>query len=103
MSSMSSIHRLLEEIRDIEEAKTALVDELDRHTRARYAHLDICEGEVWEVTLTDEDADNSAHNIPAIRTKSGWLTDPKWGKYSDDDSYGTSWEDEHVYPHNRLT
>lgn len=104
---MSDIRRILEEIRDIEEAKTLLVDELDRTLDSRYKEVNPNEGEVWEVTLTHEDADNNAHNIPAIRTETGWVADPKWGSYLDDgpcgiDLYGSPWEDEHVYPHNKI-
>ena len=41
---MSEIHRILEEIRDIEDAKTSLVDELDRCIRVRYQEEAINEG-----------------------------------------------------------
>lgn len=103
-----SIHRILEEIRDIEEAKTALVDELDRRIDARYQEVAPQEGEVWEVTLTSEHAHIKAVNIPAIRTAGGWVTDPKWEADHEPetllDDYGLDcwWEDETVYPHHKL-
>lgn len=100
---MSNIHRILEEIRDIEEAKTVLVDELDRALDARYKEVSPGEGEVWYVTLTSERAHVETVNIPAIRTVTGWVTDPKWEALEAECHIPYEWEDEEVYPHNRLT
>lgn len=105
---MSDINRILEEIRDIEEAKTALVDELDRALDARYKEVSPGEGEVWYVTLTHPYAHDKAHYIPAIKTAGGWVTDPKWETDHEPDTllddYGLDywWEDEAVYPHHKL-
>lgn len=98
----NDIRRILEEIRDIEEAKTALVDELDRTLDSRYKEVDPQSGEVWYVTLTHPDAHSKAHFIPAIKTSIGWAADPKWGHY---EAYGSSdlgWREDDVYPHHKL-
>lgn len=98
---MSDIHRILDEIRDIEETKTALVDELDRCIHARYEEVTPSEGEIWRVTLTHPDARPNARDLPAIRTVGGWLIDPNWGS---DEDYSHSWwryHDDDVYPHRK--
>lgn len=100
---MNNIHRILEEIRDIEETKTALVDELDRRIHARYEEVTPSEGEVWGVTLASERAHVKARNIPAIRTVTGWVTDPKWEALEAECHIPYEWEYEEVYPHYRLT
>lgn len=98
-----SIHRILEEIRDIEEAKTALVDELDRALDARYKEVDPREGEVWRVTLTHPDAHPDASHIAAIRTRTGWITDTIcYDGPVDKEAAGFHWDEEHVYPHHKL-
>lgn len=101
---MSDIHRILEEIRDIEDVKTSLVDELDRCIRVRYQEEAINEGDTWDVTLTHPDAHPDAYNVPAIRTTLGWLTDTIcYDGPVDKEAAGCHWDDEHVYPHYRLT
>lgn len=97
------IHRLLEEIRDIEEAKTVLVDELDRALDARYKEVSPGEGEVWYVTLTHPDAHDKAHFIPAIRSAVGWVTNNTYYDGPvDAEAYACHWDDEYVYPHHKL-
>lgn len=50
----NNIHRILDEIESVEQAKTLLVDELDRLLNDRYREVFPEEGEVWEVTITSE-------------------------------------------------
>lgn len=99
---MSDINRILEEIRDIEEAKTMIVDELDRALDARYKEVSPGEGEVWYVTLTHPAAHDKAHFIPAIKTEVGWVADPKWGYDEDLYTLGPGWREDDVYPHHKL-
>lgn len=99
---MSDINRILEEIRDIEEAKTIIVDELDRALDARYKEVSPGEGEVWYVTLTHPDAHSKAHYIPAIKTAVGWVADPKWGHDENQCTSDLGWREDDVYPHHKL-
>lgn len=92
---MSDIHRILEEIRDLE-------DELDRRIHARYEEVTPSEGETWRVTLTHPDARPNARDLSAIRTVGGWLIDPNWGSHEDHSPSWWGYHDDDVYPHIKI-
>ena len=61
-------------------------------------------GDTWVVTLTHPDAQPDAYNVLAIRARTGWITDTVcYDGPVDEGIAGCHWDDEHVYPHYRLT